>query len=211
ITTAVLNTLCYQYRYDARNRLVEKKISGRGTNLNYALGWEYMVYDKLDRVVATGPALPPFSNQTGNGWLITKYDALGRVAYTGWSMVNTGTSSANRHSLQTSVNGMTNLYVTNQNSTVDNVPIGYSNNSTYPADLKLLTVNYYDNYTYPGAPSSIPATVEGEQVTLLRKGLPTGSWVRVLTKTTETYNELHYTLYDHRARPINTFTKNHLG
>src|SRR5690606_25567208 len=90
-------------------------------------------------------------------------------------------------------------------------PIGYSNNSTYPADLKLLTVNYYDNYTYPGAPSSIPATVEGEQVTLLRKGLPTGSWVRVLTKTTETYNELHYTLYDHRARPINTFTKNHLG
>src|SRR5690606_24900908 len=50
----VLNDLCYQYKYDYRNRLIEKKIPGKG--------WEYMVYDKLDRVVAVGPALSPFNN-----------------------------------------------------------------------------------------------------------------------------------------------------
>ena len=33
-----LNNLCYQYKYDGRNRLVEKKLPGKD--------WEYMVYDK---------------------------------------------------------------------------------------------------------------------------------------------------------------------
>src|SRR5690606_28588846 len=49
ITEQVLNNLCYQYKYDIRNRLVEKKLPGKA--------WEFIVYDKLDRVVATGPAL----------------------------------------------------------------------------------------------------------------------------------------------------------
>jgi hypothetical protein len=46
--TAELSELCYQYKYDHRNRLVEKKIPGKG--------WEYIVYDKLDRPVMTSDA-----------------------------------------------------------------------------------------------------------------------------------------------------------
>src|SRR5690606_7013745 len=76
----VLDDLCYQYKYDYRNRLAEKKIPGKG--------WEYIVYDKLDRVVAAGPALSPFNDLSTKGWLITKYDVLGRVAYTGWNEVS---------------------------------------------------------------------------------------------------------------------------
>ena len=41
----ILDNLCYQYRYDNWNRLVEKKLPGKG--------WEYMVYDKADRVIMT--------------------------------------------------------------------------------------------------------------------------------------------------------------
>lgn len=62
VTAVVLNNLCYQYKYDYRHRMVEKKLPGKQ--------WEFIVYDKLDRVVATGPAASPFSNLTSVGWLI---------------------------------------------------------------------------------------------------------------------------------------------
>gem|GEM_PF-5170453 len=39
INDTVLNNLCYQYRYDYRNRLVEKKLPGKTT--------EYVVYGKI--------------------------------------------------------------------------------------------------------------------------------------------------------------------
>ena len=67
----LLNDLAYQYKYDHRNRLVEKKIPGKG--------WGSIVYDKLDRPVLTQDANLDSSNQ----WLFTKYDVLGRVIYTG--------------------------------------------------------------------------------------------------------------------------------
>ncbi|MCH2195209.1 DUF6443 domain-containing protein, partial [Kordia sp.] len=71
---------CYQYKYDHRNRLIEKRIPGKG--------WEYIVYDKLDR-----PILTQDVNLRGsNTWLFTKYDALGRVVYTGKYTDNTNTT-----------------------------------------------------------------------------------------------------------------------
>ncbi|WP_294246933.1 DUF6443 domain-containing protein, partial [uncultured Chryseobacterium sp.] len=48
ITEAVLNELCYQYRYDGRDRLVEKRLPGKD--------WEWMVYDKQDRLVLSQDA-----------------------------------------------------------------------------------------------------------------------------------------------------------
>ena len=71
--TTELSELCYQYTYDNRNRLVEKKIPGKGI--------EYIIYDKLDRPILTQDA-----NQrvpSTEKWLFSKYDAFGRVAYTG--------------------------------------------------------------------------------------------------------------------------------
>ena len=63
--------LCYMYRYDGRNRLVEKKLPGKG--------WEYMLYDKQDRLVATQDTVLKEKGQ----WLYTKYDQFGRIAITG--------------------------------------------------------------------------------------------------------------------------------
>lgn len=71
IPDTVLNTLCYQYNYDGQNRLVEKKLPGKG--------WEYMVYDYADRVIMTSDT----NLAAKNKWMITKYDPFGRVAYTG--------------------------------------------------------------------------------------------------------------------------------
>ncbi len=215
INSTVLNNLCYQYRYDSRNRLVEKKIPGRGNPTSSSTsGWEYMVYDKLDRVIATGPVLSPFSdNPTQTGWLITKYDAHSRVAYTGWSTINVATSSANRATLQSFMNSAT---VINENkletdNSINGVSLRYSN-LVYPGlSPHILTVNYYDNYSFPNAPSSNPTEIEDEPVATNVKGLATGSWVRVLTSSSEYLYELTYTLYDQKARPIRAYQRNHLG
>ena len=59
-----MDDLGYQYKYDTRNRLVEKKIPQKG--------WEYIVYDRLDRPVLTQDALQ--RSKTPLEWSFTKYD-----------------------------------------------------------------------------------------------------------------------------------------
>jgi RHS repeat-associated protein len=212
ITAAVLNDLCYQYKYDDKNRLVEKKLPGKQ--------WEFIVYDKLDRVVATGPAGSPFSDITTPGWAITKYDAFNRAVITGW--YPTTVTSATRKTLQDSQNAVTANFNETKIATATNtmvppttgVAFRYTNVAWPTSNYHILSVSYFDDYNYPGAPA-IPATVENQAVyyntTVKPKGLATGSWVRVLESSTLIKNELSYTLYDAKARPIRSLTYNHLG
>lgn len=200
ITTAILNNLCYQYKHDYRNRMVEKKLPGKQ--------WEFIVYDKLDRVVATGPANSPFSDLTAEGWLITKYDAFGRPIYTGWN--NVSSTSATRKILQDTQNSARVLFETKQTSgTIDGVPVNYSN-AIAPTTFKLLTVNYYDDYVFPGA-QKMPALIESQSVLTNVKTLLTGTWTRVPTTTAEMLAEGSTTFYDQKAIPIRAYQLNHLG
>ncbi|HEX8576141.1 MAG TPA: DUF6443 domain-containing protein, partial [Flavobacterium sp.] len=103
ITQAILDGLCYQYQYDSRNRLAAKKVPGKQ--------WEYMVYDRLDRPVATGPAYSPYG--TGEqGTLVTQYDVFGRAIATGWKAL--AMNSATRSSLQQQVNAGTDPFPLSQ-------------------------------------------------------------------------------------------------
>ena len=208
ITTEILNGLCYQYKYDSRNRLVEKKLPGKQ--------WEFIVYDKLDRVVATGPALAPFNNliaQSKQGWMITKYDVFNRVILTAWK------EFSSRVALQTIYNGATVFNETKSINpvTVNNIAFRYTNNVEPKTGYHVLTVNYYDNYDYVGAPANYIVTLDGlnqcyyNNSTQKPKGLPTGSWVRVLENSTDTKAEISYTLYDKKARPVKSYTTNHLN
>ncbi|MFH6988498.1 DUF6443 domain-containing protein [Flavobacterium collinsii] len=200
ITQQILDDLCYQYKYDYRNRLVEKKLPGKQ--------WEFIVYDKLDRPVATGPAFSPFKNDTAVGWLITKYDAFNRPIYTGW--MNQTSTSAARKSLQDAQNSATVLFETKQTSgTIDGIAAYYSN-TIAPTSFKLLTVNYYDNYVFPNA-QAVPSTVEGQTVLANTKTLATGSWTRALTDAAAMLGETNTTFYDDKSRPVRTYTQNHLG
>jgi RHS repeat-associated protein len=200
-----LDGLCYQYKYDARNRLVEKKLPGKQ--------WEYIVYDKLDRVVATGPAYNPWGgSDTNKGWLITKYDVFNRPVYIAWYTSTPVNSSTDRKKMQTGVDSSNILSESKSTATttIDAVTTKYTN-TVFPTSFKLLTVNYYDSYDFPNAPT-IPSQIEGQntQSTNL-KGMPTGSWVRVLDNASSTTNETSYTVYDTRYRPIRSYTKNYLG
>ncbi|WP_281925867.1 DUF6443 domain-containing protein, partial [Flavobacterium collinsii] len=200
INDEVLNGLCYQYKYDQRNRLVEKKLPGKQ--------WEFVVYDNLDRPVATGPAFSPFKDETTEGWLITKYDAFGRPIYTGWSSQSPG--SIIRKALQDAQNATRVLFETKQSSgTIDDIPVYYSN-TIAPTNFKLLTVTYYDNYAFPTAESR-PTTIEGQTVLENVKGLVTGSWARALTTASATLGETTTTFYDTRSRAVRNLVLNHLG
>lgn len=214
ITTAILNDLCYQYKYDYRNRLVEKKIPGKQ--------WEFIVYDKLDRVVATSSAFWPFNNGGAgvnySGWLLTKYDAFNRVVYTAWYQV--ASSSAGRKILQDAQNTATVLNETKQTTPNYDYDSGtfYYTNLVKPTDFQLLTVNYYDNYIFPNGPvpydnkgQLIPTSVEGQNALNNVKGLFTGTVTRILENTKDGNFETTYTIYDTKARPIRTYTKNYLG
>ncbi len=89
--TTDMDALVFKYSYDNRNRMITKKVPGAGV--------VEMVYDELDRLVATRD-----SNLDAQGkWLITKYDVHNRPVITGLF-----SSSSSRASLQTTVDGWNN-------------------------------------------------------------------------------------------------------
>ncbi len=209
--TSQLNGLCYQYRYDDRNRLVEKKDPGKQ--------WEFRVYDFLGRVVATGPARSPFTNFNTVGWLITKYDAFDRAILTGWVSVGSSMTSSTRKTLQAARDTQTtNLFESKSaaNTTIGGVAFRYTSVAYPTSGYHVLTVNYYDNYDYSDAPTDFTTLIEGQKVyynntTRKPKGLATGLWVRVLQATTNTNREITWIQYDYQSRAIRTKLTNHLG
>lgn len=194
VSSTELSELCYQYKYDNRNRLIEKKIPGKD--------WEYIVYDKLDRPVLTQDAV----QKTQQKWNFTKYDNLGRVAYTGIF-----TSYNTRSQMQSQFDAVNNstlkLYETkiSSGSGFDGT---YYTNSNFPySNLEVLTVNYYDNYTFNrvGAPTSV--NVYGVNSTTNLKSLATGSRIKVLDQSPQKWITT-VTYYDEKARPIYVHSKN---
>lgn len=209
----ILDELCYQYKYDHRNRLVEKKLPAKQ--------WEFIVYDKLDRVVATGPSNSPFSDITSVGWLITKYDVFNRTILTAWLPATI--TATTRKALQTTQNNFTgNFSETKIETSEDNiippalgVAFRYTNVAWPISGYHIMTVNYYDDYNFPNAPTIGSTVADGDQKvfytnTIKPKGLATGSWIRVLETSTSYRNEQNYSLYDAKARIVRSYKKNFL-
>ncbi|WP_426480693.1 DUF6443 domain-containing protein [Chryseobacterium sp. R2ACT005] len=198
----VLNDLCYQYKYDGRNRLVEKKIPGKG--------WEFMIYDKQDRLVGTQDAELRAKRQ----WLYTKYDQFGRVAVTGLA------TGGERNAEQQLANDSGNMLRTT--SSVFNrqgMDVFYDPAISYPHASKwvaLLSVNYYDSYPAYSFNPAFPSAIQGEPVLSglptadgrSTKGLPVMSFVKNIEDDNWTKN---YTYYDTKGRAIGSHSINHLG
>ncbi|WP_299223875.1 DUF6443 domain-containing protein [uncultured Psychroserpens sp.] len=139
IVQSVLDDLCYQYRYDHRNRLVEKKIPQKD--------WEYIVYDTLDRPVLTQDA----NLRETKHWLFTKYDVFGRVAYTGLYESNNTRAQAQSDVTNQTGNTTGNLYEVRKFTTINTTPITelYYSNAVFPQTIKEVhTISYYDDYDW---------------------------------------------------------------
>ena len=190
--TANLAELGYQYQYDDKNRLIEKQLPGKGR--------EFMVYDKLDRLVAT--------RDSQNEWIFTKYDKFNRIVYTG-----TLHTSA-RATLQSAYNTATVYHETRGTSgglANNGITNGLYTNVAYPTSFtKITTINYYDEYTNLGV---TPSSIDGQSVIGVTdtktKGLAVASFTNVLGTTTWAKN---YTYYDAKyIRPVATASTNYLG
>ncbi|QKX03575.1 hypothetical protein HN014_01145 [Aquimarina sp. TRL1] len=190
VSATELAELCYQYTYDYRNRLITKKIPGKG--------WEYIVYDNLDRPVLTQDSLL----RAANRWLFTKYDVFDRVVYT-------GSYTAPQDQTVTQLRRLFKDKTTQQNYERKTPRVSvdqenyYSNDNFPTTGLELLTIQYYD--TYQGFTNTHLVTTYGVESTTKTKSLATASKVKVLDTdawiTTITY-------YDDKARPIYVKTVN---
>ncbi|MCL6275433.1 DUF6443 domain-containing protein [Muricauda sp. 2012CJ35-5] len=203
-----LNGLGYQYIYDHRNRLIEKRLPGKD--------WEYIVYNRLDQPILTQDPNQRSKEATSDEWLFTKYDAYGRVVYTGKASSAEGQS---RQSIQTEVDNLQQAWehyqTTDANADfTEAVSIFYGNeaypNNSLPGRLvdlvEVLTVNYYDKYDWvPQNFPAVPTAVFGTAIDNRTTGMPTGSRVKVL-ETSDWITTM--TKYDSKARPIYVYSEN---
>ncbi|SFO17484.1 RHS repeat-associated core domain-containing protein [Paenimyroides ummariense] len=198
ISNLDLAKLGYQYKYDNRRRLVEKKLPG--------VDWVYMIYDRRDRLtlVQDGNLRTSSNNFGTQGWLFTKYDVFDRPVYSGFYPNNT-----DRVALQNtlySISGYTgnNEQITSSPFSASGVSVYHTNSSFPNANLTVLQINYYDKYPFdmPTIPSNSfghPHITDDFTAQQNTKGLLLATYIRNVENNDWTRQ---YTRYDHKSRVI---------
>lgn len=184
-TDTAFTRYVYAYHYDNRNRLAEKKIPGKG--------WEYTVYNNIDQVVATQDSV----QRPDHKWTFTKYDGQGRIIMTGEI-----TDSRTRQQITDAIATQTTNWETPDSTATD----GYTTSNSFPTNWNLLyTVNYYDDYTFPGH-AIYASTATG--ITTNATGLLTGNKTRVLNTGVLLLTENYY---DSEGRLRESIAQNNVG
>ena len=185
-----LDALCYQYRYDGRKRLIEKKIPGK----DY---WDHQVYNPLNQLVFSQDG-----NQRENGkWFFTKYDGLGRVVITGL-VSDVSTRSILQAALDTRpVNYMQSFCETRDVSS----STGYTNIALPISGVDAYyKINYYDDYSFLG---TLPYTYTGASLKI--KGQLTGCRTSILGAGNSMLWSVNY--YDDEGRVTRSFQQHYKG
>ncbi|TAF62431.1 MAG: leucine-rich repeat domain-containing protein, partial [Cytophagales bacterium] len=159
INRSIRDNFMFQYSYDERGRMMGKHIPGTAAATNVTTpttrnGWEWIVYDRRDRVVLSK------SLRSAQEWVYTKYDFLNRPIYQGVCFFsdasNNAPSSVGR--LRRQAYAPTPYF---EDKTTANT-IGYTSGKTFPkfdngiatapmviaADKphQMLSINFYDSY-----------------------------------------------------------------
>ena len=187
----------YLYQYDARGNNTMKRLPGCDPI--------YMLYDKADRMI-----LSQDGNQRAKSvaqWTVTKYDVLGRMLYTG---------VLNRDITQTERDLVANGVITETTAASNSfLSTGYTA-AIFNTNVSLLTVNYYDNYSFTSLTTggsslnyATPPTGFDSQYANA-KGLMTGSRTYILDQAGTNYTATAL-YYDDRGRVVQSRASNHLG
>jgi RHS repeat-associated protein len=187
-TTQIVENQCFKYVYDARNRLITKKVPGASD--------VYYVYDDKDRMVMTQDANMRFSGK----WLVSKYDEFNRVVETGiWETSITHQehlSAASTSLIYPIISGNYDLMTKNHYDDYDNLPQGlYSYISTWNTYFNGSPVT---NFPFPEAPVMSNST----------SGLPTWSQTKVMGGSSFVSSVVYY---DPKGRAIQKQSTNLTG
>jgi RHS repeat-associated protein len=186
---------CFRYEYDARNRMVKKKVPGAGEVC--------MVYDERDRLILTQDA----NMRVGTvKWLYTKYDELNRPIASGlWPSTLTYTQHA--------ANTINNLAYPPLAAEEELSRTFYDNytwltNPLYTNPLSAIYNIAYDTYFQPVSNTTWPYPQANAQ-SIAIKGMVTGS----RTKALGTANTYLYSIpfYDEKGRAIQSQSTNITG
>jgi RHS repeat-associated protein len=177
--------LCYYYKYDNHQRMVEKKIPGGGVIK--------MVYDKRDRLRCTQN-----SNQVASlEWSFIKYDPLNRPVITGIIANYTTDTSVVRKAIDAaSMNETRNNAIANFGYTTVSFPLSGGN---------ILTATYYDDYDFitgMALSDSLKSLkydngmyIFASKIDLTPRGQVTGTMTRVLSTSVDAASVAVTTLY----------------
>ncbi|NLR82131.1 DUF6443 domain-containing protein [Chitinophaga eiseniae] len=165
----VARELCFQYRYDGRNRMIVKKIPGADST--------EMVYDIRDRLVFSRDG-----NLKASGkWLVSFYDALNRPVETALYA-----SSSTWDALQTSMNAVMNT--TGSTSYIfpgiADLVIGVNDRNKYEATKSITFTDGFDTGTSSEIDALINPSANGDTASLVvTNPLPNISNLTPLTYT----------------------------
>jgi len=189
ITQAVLDNLCYQYRYDGRNRMIEKKIPGKG--------WDMTIYNNLNQIIETQDSVQRM--QTTQQASFIKYDPQGRVIMSGYTTISGSTPGVDyRATLQAAADAQTALWETKSST-------GAYSNVTIPSTYNRLIFNFYDDYSLSALPATYSAPTGASAMT---RGLLTISLPVVLNNGDGLWR-VNY--YDDLGRLIQSYKQHYLG
>ncbi|MGG7666647.1 DUF6443 domain-containing protein [Dyadobacter sp. BHUBP1] len=168
----------FLYDYDEFGRVITKYVPGASKT--------DIVYDVFDR-----PVMSQTGNQLALGvWGFTKYDALNRPVITG-EISSAGTRSTHQSAFNASQA---------HHEDKSGAGIGYTLSNTLPAivESNALTVNYYDDYTFPGNQPYVNVLAVANNAAV--KGKPTGTRAKMLNASAQWL--VSTTHYDSEYRPI---------
>lgn len=194
-----LSLYAYQYKYDERNRCIEKTLPGCQPI--------YYVYDKADNLALSQDGV----QRTKHEWSFVLYDALNRMVATGIAQ----TQSSRKQLADKYKNDLFRATFVNSCSSdpgkLDNL-FGYETSVLSNYTVKVLAVNYYDSYGFlalkPFKPTGIKIDMDYVEDTSFgikhdnAQGLLTGAYVRQLDALGKGELIAHY--YDIRGREIQT-------
>lgn len=197
LTTTLLDEQCFRYEYDARNRVVRKKVPGAVES--------WMVYDARDRLVMMQDA--NLRNQ--QKWMYMVYDNLNRDVSAGLITDAVNYNNLSYH-LQNAFSSTTYPNLANYPGYEELSKIFYDDYNWRSNEGNPLSASRnisYDSYLQTASDVTWPypqALTQTGQLT----GIPTGTKIKVLGTNTYLYT---VTFYDEKARPVQVQSTNVTG